>query len=319
MNKKQFFILGALTVALILPEFAHAASTSFFGPIVPDACNCTSTSSAPAWGCVLATLQNVMSFLVSFATIIITFFIALAGFTYMTSGGNAEKRQLANKRLTNAVIGLLIVPCAYLLVDSIMKVIYNPNAAGFGPWNSILGSNPGQQCLAIRKPPTIGALAGTFTSPSNASGGSGVPGAGPAAVPAGSGSSGMNISAAVSYLQSHAHPLNAYTGRCGVYVRQAIAAGGLSQFNSGQGNAYQMGAALSSANFSTIYTGTYSSATANQSWQAGDVAVFQPVPNHPNGHITMYTGSQWVSDALQNQMASNNAEYQGGSFTVYRP
>jgi hypothetical protein len=178
---------------LLLPEFAHAA----FGTLIPPACNCdtpltangvTAPSSAPAWGCVFATLQNALTMAVQLATVLISIFLALAGFTYMTSGGSAEKRQLANKRLVNAVIGLLIVLGAYLLVDSLMKVIYNAGATdgttSFGPWNAILVSN-GPDCLAPTKPPkSLAALTGAEAG-SNASGGSGS--AGTAAVPAGGG------------------------------------------------------------------------------------------------------------------------------------
>ena len=33
--------------------------------------------------------------------------------------------------------------------------------------------------------------------------------------------------------------------------------------------------------------------------RAGDVAVIQPIPGHPDGHMTMYNGTQWVSDYKQ--------------------
>ena len=162
---------GSLLVLLLAPEFAHAA-TSVLSPdfhIISDACNCANPGSAPGWGCVLATIQNAMDFLIGFATIIITVFIALAGFTYMTSGGSAEKRSLANKRMLNAAIGLMIALSAWLIVDSIMKVLYNPNSF-FGPWNSILGSAPDSDCLAIRALPT--SLPALLGSTNNASGGS---------------------------------------------------------------------------------------------------------------------------------------------------
>ena len=166
-------ILGAFIVCLLIPEFAHAATASTASVLSPnfhiisDACNCTSPASAPGWGCVLATFQNLIDFLVGFTTIIITVFIALAGFTYMTSGGSPEKRSLANTRILNAVIGLLIVLCSWLIVDSIMKVVYNPNSF-FGPWNSILGPTVGSDCLVARALPN--GLPALFSA-ANATGG----------------------------------------------------------------------------------------------------------------------------------------------------
>ncbi len=150
--------LGVLGFAEFIPLVTHAATlAASFGPIISTACNCdpvggitangvTVASSAPAWGCILATFQNAINFLVAFSAVIITIFIAWAGVTYMTSGGSPEKRSTANRRIMNAVIGLVITLCAWLLIDSLMKVIYNPNA-GFGPWNSILAGNGAADCL----------------------------------------------------------------------------------------------------------------------------------------------------------------------------
>lgn len=155
----------ALTAGVMfLPLAAHAASATFFGPIVSPICNCatqisangvTVPNSAPAWGCVLQTLQNIMNFMVTMATVAITIFIALAGFSYMASGGNPEKRTMANKRIMNAVIGLVIVLCAWLVVDSILKVLYNPSTTtSYGPWNSILVSDGSNDCIAPTQNPT---------------------------------------------------------------------------------------------------------------------------------------------------------------------
>lgn len=174
---------GAAGVAsgVLLPYVAHAATATFFGPIISPACNCATAimangvtvgGSAPAWGCVLQTIQNVMNFIVTMATLAITIFIALAGFSYMASGGNPEKRSVATKRIMNAVIGLLIVLCAYLLVDSIMKVIYNQGSQ-FGPWNSILVGN-GTTDDCIRKQDSPG-LAGLSTSAASATTGGTAP------------------------------------------------------------------------------------------------------------------------------------------------
>jgi hypothetical protein len=277
MNKKQFFILSACALTLFLPEFAHAATTSFFGPIVSSACN-------------------------------ITVFIAVAGFTYMTSGGNAEKRQLANKRLTNAVIGLLIVLCAYLLVDSIMKVIYNPNAGDgtvkFGPWNSILGSNPGADCFAVRQPPaSLPGLLGANNTASNATGGPGVA-TGPTTLPTSS-TSGLNVSAAVNHLDSAAIP-SPGNGQCAQWVRQALDAGGFD--DSGHPtDAKNYGPFLTSKGFSDV-------GSSDSSPQAGDVVVIQNYPGGSvPGHIAMYDGSQWVSDFVQQDF------WGGPGYRQYQP
>ncbi len=166
MRRPHWISLGLFLLAAGLPLATHAALGTFAGQIIPQVCNCP--GSAADWGCVLQTIQSFMNFSVYIATIIITLFIALAGFTYMTSGGSAEKRSLANKRVANAVIGLVIVLVAWLLVDSVMKVLYKSDA-GFGPWNAILASNNAPDCIVKNgKPPP---LVGPDSSTQNAAGG----------------------------------------------------------------------------------------------------------------------------------------------------
>jgi hypothetical protein len=160
----------------------------------------------------------------------------------------------------------------------------------------------------------------------NGAGGNGVPQTPVVGAP---GSTKLNISAATQYAASHAkHPPYSGSnklGQCAVYVREALAAGGLKSFSSNHpGDAFQYGSFLRSAGFSEVYSGTYSSASESTSGlQAGDVVVFQPAPatNHNSGHIALYTGSQWISDFIQNHMnpAKNLSDYNGISFTIYRP
>jgi hypothetical protein len=226
MRRYHWVSLGMLVLLVTTPYIAHAAG--FFGPLIPDRCNCP--GSAPDWGCVLQTFQNGMNLFVSLAVIIITIFIALAGFTYMTSSGNPEKRQLANRRILNAVIGLLIVLVAWLLVDSIMKALYDGNKS-FGGWNSILAG--GTPCIAeIAEPSTIP----TISSPTNGAGGTGLPpqtGTGacaPANVINAAASAGINMSSAEAQtLACIARPESA----CGANTSGATTVGGKSTSASG--------------------------------------------------------------------------------------
>jgi hypothetical protein len=177
MRRSHWIFLGVFAL-LVTPLAAHAAGSGLFNPIIPTECTCTGR--APDYGCVFQVVQNGMNLFVSVATVIITLFIALAGFTYMTSGDSAEKRQLANKRIINAVLGLAIVLCAYLLVDGIMKTLYdgnNQNQSKFGPWNSILApkADGSDLCLTRQEPPSkLPDMVGSGAA-NNGAGGNGVP------------------------------------------------------------------------------------------------------------------------------------------------
>ena len=49
--------------------------------------------------------------------------LAMAGFKYMTSGGNASKRTEANKMLLNVVYGIIFIMAAWLIVKLITSVL----------------------------------------------------------------------------------------------------------------------------------------------------------------------------------------------------
>ncbi|HEV7121604.1 MAG TPA: pilin [Candidatus Paceibacterota bacterium] len=153
---------GAVTL-VALPFTVFAATTDFFGPIVPQsgACLCNTPGQATAmdWGCLLQVFQNVLNVLVSVSILAVVFFIAWAGFTLIVSGSNPAGRTKAKNRMLNAVLGLMLILGSWLIVDAVMKVLYNPSTAfsgtQFGPWNEILGSDPNAYCLRYNANPGV--------------------------------------------------------------------------------------------------------------------------------------------------------------------
>lgn len=322
---------------LLAPMPTFAASATFLGPIVPQACHCDNqtvqgaaggvqVNSAPDWGCVLAVVQNLINFGVTLAMVLFTIYLVITGFSFITSASSSEARSKAKTRFANVFIGLSVMLCAWLLVDFVMKQLYNPDAtfvgAGgsskFGPWNSILASTPGSECIRPTDPGKIqaGALTNIVDSSAIVGGSTGTG----VSISGGSGSTKLNASAASSYALNNA--LSKPSNQCALYVRKALAAGGLTSLNSNHpGAAYQYTGTLTSLGFKQVYSGTYSSSLEGNipGLQAGDVVVFQPVAGHSAGHIALYTGSQWVSDYRQSTMSSNPKDYNGGTFAIFRP
>ncbi len=160
----KFFLISALLAA---PFLTQAATTSgratFFGPIVPLACHCDTnqtvqgtgqaTISAPDYGCVLQTLQNLINFGISLGVLAVILYIAFAGFQLITNGGNPGKLAKTRERLLNAVIGIAVILSAWLIVDFVMKTLYNDSS--YGPWNAILADNGNHQCLVVKNPTVI--------------------------------------------------------------------------------------------------------------------------------------------------------------------
>ncbi len=147
-------VLGILT---FVPTMAFAADATFFGPIIPQECHCD--GSAPDWGCVMQVLQNGINFMVSLGIIIFMLSIAYAGALYMGSAGNPVKHGQAVDMMKNTVLGILVLVSAWLLVDFVMGVLYNPGAARFGPWEAILQEGDPRICLEKTTPPAAQALA----------------------------------------------------------------------------------------------------------------------------------------------------------------
>jgi hypothetical protein len=303
MRRSSFLFVVFLTAFTFMPLISHAASATFFGPIIPTACNCANVTgpggtvpeSGAAWGCVLQVLQNLMNFAVSLGAIIITLYIVWAGVAYVLSPINAEGRQKAKSRLLNAVLGLFVMLAAWLFIDSIMKVIYNSNA--YGPWNSILNPNGAADCIA----PTIFTPSANIAN-NNSNGGPPVAAASSTAPSGTCGSTThLDCAAAVSYIDAHAG--SSSNGACLASVQLALEAGGLSMLrcpatNGSSSNwAGQCNGPLGADGFTSL-------GSSDGSPQAGDIGVFQHTAGNMIGHIAMYDGTNWVSDFVQSSSES---------------
>lgn len=141
-----------ITLLLVVPSVAAAQSgIPLFDPewqLVPEAHELD--PSCPVgyplgFGGFLQLIQNLMNASISFGIVIFVLIIAFAGMLWILTPTNPENHSQAKKVLTNAVIGLLIILSAWLIVDFVMKLLYNQDAPGFGPWNSIISG--GDICI----------------------------------------------------------------------------------------------------------------------------------------------------------------------------
>lgn len=85
------------------------------------------------------------------------------------------------------------------------------------------------------------------------------------------------------------------TGYCAKYVTNAINYGGIGIPKTPY--AKDMGTTLIDAGFKSI----------NDSIEIGDVAVIQAISGHPNGHVCIYDGNDWISDFVQQTMYPGDA------------
>ena len=100
----------------------------------------------------------------------------------------------------------------------------------------------------------------------------------------------IDMNAAVSHLKSHAK--SSTTGWCAAYVADTLEAGGF-RFQR-QGSAYQY-----RTNGILVGIG-YKEIPRPSSFQKGDITVTEGNGAHPHGHMAMWSGTNWISDFVQN-------------------
>lgn len=156
----RYLLAFLFVLALVLPLTTYAAPFDFV-QIVPDICDCDDvigpdgapTPSAPAFGCVLQVVQNIIRVMIAIGFVMAAFAIIYAGFTWMTSGGSAEKRSKGKNLIINVIVGIVVILTAWLVVDFIMKSLTKQDE-GMGPWNNMLSGQgaSADRCLVARDP-----------------------------------------------------------------------------------------------------------------------------------------------------------------------
>ena len=138
------FLLVAGSFAL--PLAAHA-TIPFFGPIIPDSIN----RCALGWGAVIDVINRIIEFLITLAIVFVApIMIAYSGFLFVVNPVNAGGKEKAKGILLNTVLGIIISLSAWLIVNAVMAVLYNPGSAG-ETWTSLIGSGGIDPCIKLEK------------------------------------------------------------------------------------------------------------------------------------------------------------------------
>jgi hypothetical protein len=139
----------------------------------------------------------------------------------------------------------------------------------------------------------------------------------------GGGKSGMNIDAAVDYLNQYADSGPPGKGKCAIYVKAAIEKGGVPFKEIPLESARLYDPYLEKYNFERLSDlPPDPDQSSDYKAEKGDIAVFQsPGYNHPHGHIQMYNGTQWVSDFKQPNGFWPGKDYRAKkpTYAIFRP
>lgn len=133
----SFVITILLFLTMVVPVFAATPPPSAanqgvgcgggFGPIAEFFCGISSQDTVTQKAATGTRLNKVISSIVGFLTIIaaLWFFIQiiLAGYNWISAGGDSEKTAAAWAKIYNSIIGLIIVVAAWVIVGLIGKLI----------------------------------------------------------------------------------------------------------------------------------------------------------------------------------------------------
>ena len=123
----------ALLVFLTAPAIVSSAVMP--GQIVP--CTGALPKETACTICDIAQVaQNVLNTGIFVAVFLSAILFAWAGVKYLTNAVNSSGINEAKSLFGNVLIGLFIILGAWLVIDTLMRTLINPDAQ-FGPWNKI--------------------------------------------------------------------------------------------------------------------------------------------------------------------------------------
>lgn len=112
---------------LVVPIFSFATILVPCNGNTTSVTNSDGTITAPIpcdFNAFMTLINNVIHFILFYLVIpIAAIMFFYAGFELVTSGGSTEKRGVAKKVFTNAVIGLVIAAGAWLIISTILHIL----------------------------------------------------------------------------------------------------------------------------------------------------------------------------------------------------
>lgn len=114
-----------ITRALTVKGVPYAAG-DVVGPVVGTGGPPVTTIAAPSdWGtvCLINSINSVIDWIFLFLLVISVALIAIAGFLWMTSGGDAAKTKTAGQMIAAALIGIVIALLARVLPAVVLSIL----------------------------------------------------------------------------------------------------------------------------------------------------------------------------------------------------
>ncbi len=152
---KGFILSFAVIFILVIPAITLAQT----GGIVP--CN-----GPECQACHFVQLgQNLLKWFIGIMATVIAVVVAIGGLKMVMAGGNPGEISKAREMMTNALIGFVILLSAWLIIDTVMKLVANPGAeAGgvkLGVWHTIQCVPQPERTPAVTTPGSVSVIPST--------------------------------------------------------------------------------------------------------------------------------------------------------------
>jgi hypothetical protein len=134
---KKYFLMVLFSSLLLFVVGSGLRASAF--DLFSNSCNgdkastgkenavCTSShkarSSGPNDNVVLNTIHAAITIIAAVAGLMAVLMIIIAGFTYVTSGGNAEQAKNARNRIIYAAVGLAIIAASWSIINFITGAV----------------------------------------------------------------------------------------------------------------------------------------------------------------------------------------------------
>jgi len=140
----KWFILLLPLVVVLLPVTSLAQDTGLIPCGYGEACNT---------GHVAQFANTLISYLISILSVLAVIVLVITGFQMVVSAGNSDQWGVLTKRLTNIVIGIVLILAAWLIVDTIMKALTGDD---LDVWGRLSGGTTSEQVAPLAGTPTAG-------------------------------------------------------------------------------------------------------------------------------------------------------------------
>ncbi len=121
-DMKKIFIYCLMLVVGLLYVTTLSASSSVSANTIPIAISTPAAGINPNAD-IGHVLGNVITIIFVLATLAVLFMLIIGAFQYITSGGEKDGASKARSRITNALIGLVILAVAFLLVKLLGSIV----------------------------------------------------------------------------------------------------------------------------------------------------------------------------------------------------